>query len=249
MSYKIGGTTVLSGTTMSNIAGIDGQAIAGFRHTYGNGPWTTVHSITLSGSVPYLEIPVHQTAIASEGSIFPAMRLRFNRVRNTDTSASSQVIAMRFITGDASSSTLVTSGYNHYHTGGVYNSSSTGNVFSSGYSYLRLTGGFGSGNFYSLGHSGDFCIMHNPDHASNSLGGDPMVFGRSVTCTSSTSFPGQLVNWCHYAGGHIAINGANLYKIRLFPGYNSGDSFSIGSQFSLSYCFDNNRLESEQSGA
>lgn len=249
MSYKIGGTTVLSGTTMSNIAGIDGQAIAGFRHTYDNGPWTTVHSITLTGSVPYLEIPVHQTAIASEGSIFPVMRLRFNRVRSTDTSISTQDLAMRIVTGDASSSTLVTSGYTRYHTGGSYNSSSTGNIFSSSFTSLNLTGSFGQGNLYSLGHAGDFFIMHNPDHASNSLGGDIMVFGQSISPRSSTSFPGQVVNWCHFAGGHIAINGANLYKIRLYPPNNSGDSFSAGSQFSLSYCFDNNRLESEQSGA
>jgi len=245
MSYKINGTTVLSGTTMTNIAGIDGQAIAGFRHTYGNGPWTTVHSITLASSALYIDIPVHQTAIASEGSIFPAIKLRFNRVRTT--SSANDVVGIRVTTGDASSSTLITSGYNYFHTGGSWSSGYTGNLYNSNFSYLRLTGGYGNGSQATLGHSGEYYIFHNPDFASGA--GDLTVIGESVTTIATSSFPGQVVNWCHFGGGHVGINGANLYKLRIYPAVNSGNAFSIGSQFSLSYCFDNNLKELEQSGA
>lgn len=246
MSYKIGSTTVLAGTTATNIAGIDGQSIAGFRKTYEGGPWTTVHSVTLSASVTSLiEIPLHRSSITTEKTIFPMMRLRFNRVRISGTSGDS--VAIRWLTGNASSNTIMSNSYTHYMTGGYYSSTGAGDFFSSSYNHHRLTGFYGTGAASStLGYSGEFVFDFNPKYRAV---GDIGIVGASVNGQSAGAFPGIMTAFGKFGGGNLAINGTEVYAMRIYPGNSTNSYFTRGSQFSLSYCFDNNIEESQQSGA
>jgi hypothetical protein len=245
MSYKIGNTTVLSGTTATNIAGIDGQSIAGFRKTYEGGPWTTVHSVnTSTTTTSSLIIPLHRSYITTEGTIFPMMRLRFNRVRMNGTA--SDTVAIRWITGNASSNTIRSYGYTYYMTGGYYSSTGAGNQSNSSYNHHRLTGFYGTGASNTLGYSGEFIIDFNPKYRGV---GDVGIVGASVNGQNVGSFPGIVTAFGKFGGGNRSIDGAELYAMRIYPGNSSNNSFARGSQFSLSYCFDNNIEESQQSGA
>jgi len=229
MSYKIGNTTVLSGTTATNIAGIDGQSIAGFRKTYEGGPWTTVHSVnTSTTTTSSLIIPLHRSSITTEGTIFPMMRLRFNRVR---------------INGTAS---IRSYGYTYYMTGGYYSSTGAGSQANSSYNHHRLTGFYGTGGSNTLGYSGEFIIDFNPKYRGI---GDVGIVGASVNGQNVGAFPGIVTAFGKFGGGNRSIDGAELYAMRIYPGNSSNNSFARGSQFSLSYCFDNNIEESQQSGA
>jgi len=246
MTYKIGGTTVLTGTTATNIAGIDGQSIAGFRHTYENGPWTTVHSVNTSAtSTDWIQIPLHRSSDTNEGTIFPMMRLRFNRVRITG--GSSDTVSIRWLTGNASSNTIRSYSYTYYLTGGYYSSGGAGNSSNSSYNQHRLTGFYGDGALDTLGYSGEYIIDYNPNYRG---AGDVGIAGSSVNGQFVNSFPGIATAFCKFGGGNRSIDGAELYAMRIYPGtYSPNTKFARGSQFSLSYCFDNNIEESQQSGA
>jgi hypothetical protein len=245
MSYKIGSTTVLSGTTATNIAGIDGQSIAGFRKTYEGGPWTTVHSVNLSASATnWIEMPLHRSSITTEKTIFPMMRLRFNRVRISGSSG--DTIAIRWLTGNASSNTIRSYQYTHYMTGGYYSSTGAGNFFSSSYNHHRLTGFYGTGAQSTLGYSGEFVFDFNPKYRGIGAIG---IVGASVNGQSIGAFPGIATAFGKFAGGNTSILGTEVYAMRIYPGNSTNSNFTRGSQFSLSYCFDNNIEESQQSGA